>query len=170
MTWQMRNQRRLLEIEDSETRASQSYSKFLILLLPRNQVKLLRRHELTPLTFSPLFDIHSRFSRWILRCTGAHPVIFGVKFSADPELLRHMWRENSIGKSSSLIKFWQPSGFWRVILQPDSGGGGGPSLLLHRVLMLGFAQQEGKIRSHTWRVLVAGEDPKKTCRRDRRGY
>jgi len=32
MTQQKRNKRRLLETEDSETRASQSYSKFLILL------------------------------------------------------------------------------------------------------------------------------------------
>ena len=84
MTQQKRNKRRLLEIEDSETRASQSYSKFLFLLfsLTHNQVKLLRRHELTPLP-SPLIVLLIKLKETstymvdeFLRCTGAYILLY----------------------------------------------------------------------------------------------
>lgn len=85
-----------METVDSETRASQSYSKkslILLFSLDSQSIKLLRRHELTPLTFPPFCaaylaerntDLHGRR---ILRRTGAYPYYILGKFSADPELL-----------------------------------------------------------------------------------
>jgi hypothetical protein len=174
MTQQKRNKRRLLETEDSETRASQSYSKFLILLfsLDSQSSETIASAWTNTTSFPPflccLLCWKKHRPTWQMNFFAAQVhisyYILG-KFSADPELL--IWSviyEDKIVLAGKIAVGWSncdnstDSDEWFCNLI----AGAAPAYYSLRVPMLGFAQhRKGERRAHTWRVLVAGEDPAK---------